>query len=106
MHPTSPRNSAERFGEVLRQELHGCGIDVTEVYPGRIDTPMITNLRFSWVSRKWIPAPWRARSFAVLLSAENASSFLLQANLFNIINFYLPPWRIDWRAIFTSRDGP
>ena len=40
---------------VLRQELHGTGVRLTIVYPGRIDTPMISHLDFHPISAK-IPA--------------------------------------------------
>ena len=43
------------FAEVLRQELHGSGIYVSNVLPGRVDTPMIQNLRFHWISAKISP---------------------------------------------------
>jgi short-subunit dehydrogenase len=43
------------FLEVLRQELHGSGISVTNVLPGRVDTPFITALEFSWISAKISP---------------------------------------------------
>ncbi|MEV4148783.1 SDR family NAD(P)-dependent oxidoreductase [Amycolatopsis sp. NPDC049691] len=34
-----------RFGEALRRELHGSGIHVASVYPGPVDTPMMTTTR-------------------------------------------------------------
>jgi short-subunit dehydrogenase len=40
------------FGEVLRQELHGTGIYVTSVFPGRVDTSMIAHLKVPWISSK------------------------------------------------------
>lgn len=40
------------FGEILRQELHGSGVRVTSIFPGRVDTPMIEHLRVPWISRK------------------------------------------------------
>jgi hypothetical protein len=43
------------FGEVLRQELHGTGISVSTIFPGRVDTPMIANLRVPWISAKIPP---------------------------------------------------
>jgi NADP-dependent 3-hydroxy acid dehydrogenase YdfG len=49
------------FGEVLRQELHGSGVHVTVVFPGRVDTPLIANLRVPWMSAK-IPAESVARA--------------------------------------------
>jgi 3-oxoacyl-[acyl-carrier protein] reductase len=43
------------FAEVMRQELHHSDIHVTTIFPGRIDTPMIDNLRVPWISRKVPP---------------------------------------------------
>jgi NADP-dependent 3-hydroxy acid dehydrogenase YdfG len=40
------------FGEVMRQELHGTGVYVTTVFPGRVDTPMIGDLEVPWISPK------------------------------------------------------
>jgi NADP-dependent 3-hydroxy acid dehydrogenase YdfG len=40
------------FGEILRQELRDSGVSVTSIFPGRIDTPMIANLRVPWISSK------------------------------------------------------
>jgi short-subunit dehydrogenase len=34
-----------RFGEALRRELYGSGIHVASVYPGPVDTPMMTTTR-------------------------------------------------------------
>lgn len=43
------------YCEVLRQELRGSGISVTTVLPGRVDTPMISNLKVSRLSAKIPP---------------------------------------------------
>ncbi len=40
------------FCDVLRQELHGSGVSVTSVFPGRVDTPMIENLSVPFISPK------------------------------------------------------
>jgi short-subunit dehydrogenase len=54
--PDAPYVSAKfaltGFCEVLRQEVRDSGISVTNVLPGRVDTPMIEHLRFSWISAK------------------------------------------------------
>ncbi|NPA06613.1 MAG: SDR family NAD(P)-dependent oxidoreductase [Chloroflexi bacterium] len=43
------------IGGVMRQELREEGIDVTVVYPGRVDTPMIADLKVPWISPKMPP---------------------------------------------------
>lgn len=57
--PDAPYVSAKfaltGFCEVLRQEVHDSGIIVTNVLPGRVDTSMIDDLRFSWISPKLSP---------------------------------------------------
>jgi len=49
------------FFEVLRQELKPDNVHVTTIYPGRIDTPLIENLKMPWISPK-IPAAKVARA--------------------------------------------
>ena len=57
--PDAPYVSAKfaltGFCEVLRQELYHTGIFVTNVLPGRVDTGMIQDLKFSWISPKLAP---------------------------------------------------
>jgi NAD(P)-dependent dehydrogenase (short-subunit alcohol dehydrogenase family) len=54
--PDAPYVSAKfaltGFCEVLRQEVREHGISVTNVLPGRVDTPMIEQLQFLWISPK------------------------------------------------------
>ncbi len=45
------------FGDVLRQELYGTGVDVSILFPGRVDTPLIPNLKVPWISAKIPPEP-------------------------------------------------
>lgn len=40
------------FADVFRQELHGSGVRVTTIFPGRVDTPMIEHLKVPWISAK------------------------------------------------------
>jgi short-subunit dehydrogenase len=43
------------FMEVFRQELHGTPIHVSTILPGRIDTPMIANIKSPKASPKFPP---------------------------------------------------
>lgn len=54
--PDAPYVSAKfaltGFASVLRQELYGTGIYVSNILPGRVETPMIDELRVPWISAK------------------------------------------------------
>ena len=67
--PDAPYVSAKfaltGFLEVLRQEVRDHGISVTNVMPGRVDTAMIEDLHFSWISPK--------------ISAESVADAILRA---------------------------
>jgi NAD(P)-dependent dehydrogenase (short-subunit alcohol dehydrogenase family) len=43
------------LGDVLRQELKPLGIHLTSIYPGRVDTPMLRDLKVPWISPKMSP---------------------------------------------------
>jgi len=43
------------FGEALRQDLHGTGVDVSILFPGRVETPLIAGMKIPWVSRPISP---------------------------------------------------
>ena len=51
----SAKSALSGYGDVLRQELKEFGINVLSVYPGRIDTPMIHNLKVPSISPKYSP---------------------------------------------------
>lgn len=83
------------YGEVLRQELHGSGVDVTIVFPGRVDTPLIDKLEVPWVSAK-IPA--QAVADAIVAAIERPRPEVIipfQARAFHLVNA-LSPRLGDW----------
>ena len=49
------KSALDGLGDVLRQELKGEGIKITSIYPARVDTPMIENIRVPWISPKISP---------------------------------------------------
>lgn len=49
------KSALRGFGEVLRQELFGTGVNLSMIYPGRVDTAMIEHLRFNRISAKISP---------------------------------------------------
>lgn len=92
--PDAPYVSAKfaltGFCEVLRQEMRDCGISVTNVMPGRVDTVMIERLKFSWVSSK-IPPESVAR--AILNGIKSRKPIVIvppQARLLYYISVLAP----------------
>jgi NADP-dependent 3-hydroxy acid dehydrogenase YdfG len=98
------KSALSGLGDVLRQELHGSGIQVTEVYAGRIDTPMVAHMRFPSISAK-MPPQQVAR--AILKSIERRPAEIIlpaQANLLNIIHF-ISPSLAGWAARVFNLQG-
>ena len=92
--PDAPYVSAKfaltGFCEVLRQEVRDRGISVTNVLPGRVDTPMIENLRFSWISPKLAP---EAVAKAILIGIRKRKPIVILppgAILLYYINVFAP----------------
>lgn len=92
--PDAPYTSAKfamtGFLEVLRQELRSSGVSVTNIQPGRVDTPMIEHLQFSRVSPK-IPSEDVVR--AILKSIRRPRPVVIvppQARLLYYINALAP----------------
>ncbi len=92
--PDAPYVSAKfaltGFCEVLRQEVRDRGISVTNVLPGRVDTPMIENLKFSWISPKL--APERVAK-AILMGIRKRKPIVILppgAKLLYYINVFAP----------------
>lgn len=83
------------FGNVLRQDLHGTGVGVTSVFPGRVDTPMIAYLRVPKVSPK-IPAEAVARA-TVRGIVRNTAEVVIPIEGIGLIGLnLLPPRLADW----------
>jgi NAD(P)-dependent dehydrogenase (short-subunit alcohol dehydrogenase family) len=92
------------FGEVLRQELYRTGVDVTTVYPGRVDTPMIQNLRVPWISTK-ISAETVTRAIVRSIERRKAEVILPpQTKLLHYLNF-LSPRLGDWAVRYFHLEG-
>lgn len=92
--PDAPYVSAKfaltGFCEVLRQEMRDCGISVTNVLPGRVDTVMIKHLKFSWVSSKISP---ESVARAMLSGIKRKKPIVIvppQASLLYYINVFAP----------------
>ena len=48
----SAKSALDGVGDVLRQEQKQHGINITSIYPSRVDTPMSKNIKVPWVSPK------------------------------------------------------
>ncbi len=68
---TAAKCAISGFAEALRQELRAVGIEVTTVFPGRVDTPMIDSVEVPGVSAK-ISAAKVAKSTVAGLRARRA----------------------------------
>ena len=78
------------FFEVLRQELHGSGISVTNVLPGRVDTPFVSHLEFPWISAKISP---EKVARAILAGIRKRKPIVItppEARLLYYINVFAP----------------
>ena len=49
------KSALDGLGDVLRQDLKVKGIKVTSVYPGRVDTAMIKDIKVPWITPKIPP---------------------------------------------------
>lgn len=83
------------FGDVLRQELCGTGVDVSVVFPGRVDTPMIADLEVPWISAK-IPPEAVARAVVRAIRRRRAEVIVpFQARLLYAVQCAAPTLA-DW----------
>jgi short-subunit dehydrogenase len=78
------------FAEVLRQELHGSGVYITNILPGRVDTPMIATLQVPWISAK-ISSQTVAQAIVRAIHRRSPEVILpLQARVLVYVNTFLP----------------
>jgi NADP-dependent 3-hydroxy acid dehydrogenase YdfG len=83
------------FAEVLRQELHGSGVFVSTIFPGRVETPMIADLKVPRLSAK-IPPEDVARAILRAIQYRQAEVVLPgSVKLLNLVNFFSPTLA-DW----------
>jgi NADP-dependent 3-hydroxy acid dehydrogenase YdfG len=80
------------FAEVLRQELYGSGIFVSNILPGRVDTEMIRKLKVPWISAKITP---EAVARAILVAIERRKPEVILPPLaiwLHYVNVLSPKW--------------
>jgi NAD(P)-dependent dehydrogenase (short-subunit alcohol dehydrogenase family) len=85
------------LGDALRQDLRPHGVGVTTVFPGRVDTPMVEELRVPLVSRK-IPPDAVARAIVKAIRHDRAEIVLPRLGLAFVYADALSPRLGDWAA--------
>lgn len=89
------KSALKGFVEVLRQEVREDGIAVTTILPGRVDTPMIDDLDFHWISAKISPEAV-ARHIVKATKTRPAEIIIpFHARLLEYVNV-LSPKLADW----------
>jgi short-subunit dehydrogenase len=92
------------LGEVLRQELHHSGIKVTTVFPGRVDTPMIADLKVPSISAK-IPPEAVAQAIVNAIRRQRPHVIVPgQVRLLDLIAT-LSPRLSDWLTRYLHLEG-
>lgn len=92
------------YGEVLRQELRDGGVDVTSVFPGRVDTPLIAALKVPPISAK-IPPQTVARAIVSSLRRPRPEVILpFQARMLYWIDV-ISPRMGDWLVRLLHIEG-
>jgi NADP-dependent 3-hydroxy acid dehydrogenase YdfG len=64
------------FGETIRQELYGTGVNVSTIMPGRVDSDFVKELEFPWVTPK-MPPEWVSRAIVKAIIDEQAEVTVL-----------------------------
>ena len=83
------------YGDVLRQELHGSGVHVTTVHPGRVDTPMVAHLRFHWMSPKMPAELVASATLRAIRRGDPEVIVPLQGYVLLLVNLFSPRFA-DW----------
>jgi NADP-dependent 3-hydroxy acid dehydrogenase YdfG len=83
------------FGEVLRQELHGSGVSVSTIFPGRVDTTLIEDLKVPAISGKISPEDVATAIVHAIRRRRPEAILPLQARLLHYVNV-LSPRLGDW----------
>lgn len=106
--PDAPYVSAKfalsGFNEVLRQELHQTGVYSTIVYPGRVDTPMIENLKVPWISAKISPEAVANAIVKGILKRRKEIYLPPQVLILYYANVFFPSFA-DWAARVFHLEG-
>jgi short-subunit dehydrogenase len=83
------------FGEALRQDLHGAGVDVSLIFPGRVATPLIAGMKIPWISRP-IPPEAVGRAIVRAIRRRQAEVILPATAYALLVADWLSPRLGDW----------
>lgn len=89
--PYAPAKSAlTGFGETIRQELYGTGVNVSTIMPGRVESDFVKDLEFPWVTPK-MPAEWVSRAIvkAIYDKKPEVTVLHLRTRLLHYANSFL-----------------
>jgi short-subunit dehydrogenase len=91
----SAKATLDGFGDVLRQEMKIYNIKTTSIFPGRVDTPMIENIKVPWISRKIHPDKVVK---AIIKGIKRNKSIVIVPSAFYMVGVlnYLVPRFSDW----------
>lgn len=92
------------FGDVLRQELRGSGVDVSILFPGRVATPMIEGLEVPLISRP-ISAEAVARSTIAAIRHRRAEVIVPFRARFLWYAHVVSPRLSDWAIAALRLEG-
>ncbi|MEJ2351896.1 MAG: SDR family NAD(P)-dependent oxidoreductase [Anaerolineales bacterium] len=78
------------FGETIRQELYGTGVDVSTIMPGRVDSDFVSGLEFPWLAPK-MPTGWVSRAIIKAIRRRQAEVLVLhvQTRILHYLNTLL-----------------
>lgn len=97
------------FGETIRQELYGTGVEVSTIMPGRVDTGFVDNLKFNWLTPK-MPVEWVSKSILRAIRKNEAEVLVIhwQTRVLHYINSFLKefsPRLADRIASYLNLEG-
>ncbi|HZD58629.1 MAG TPA: SDR family NAD(P)-dependent oxidoreductase, partial [Anaerolineales bacterium] len=78
------------FGETIRQELYGTGVDVSTIIPGRVDSDFVSGREFPWVLPK-MPIEWVSQAIINAIRKRKAEVLVLhfQSRMLYYLNVVL-----------------
>ncbi|MGC8780419.1 MAG: SDR family NAD(P)-dependent oxidoreductase, partial [Anaerolineae bacterium] len=83
------------FGEALRQDLYGTGVEVSIIFPGRVATPLIAGMKIPWISRP-IPPEQVAHAIVRAIRQRQAEVVLPATAWALLLADWLSPRLGDW----------